>query len=239
MWRRRAFGALLGLGAAALPVSIASAGEPDRGPPPLSWTGFYVGVNAGWAWTDVSGEAVFFPAAGFSTFGTDVDGIALGIHGGFQYQWRNIVAGVEIGWTPTLDWGSTAGAGGVGDTCDIATTLACEARLHHILQIGARLGWAADRWLVYATGGLAQAEIQTRARVIGGGVLSSLQETHPGWFVGGGLEFLLNRHLVFGIEYQHLQFDTETHLDVASPNNSRFIDATSDIVRARLSLKLN
>ena len=35
-------------------------------PPPFSWTGFYGGIHAGWAWSDLTANVAFAPA-GFRT----------------------------------------------------------------------------------------------------------------------------------------------------------------------------
>jgi opacity protein-like surface antigen len=65
----------------------------------------------------------------------------------------------------------------------------------HGLARRARVGFTpADRWLVYATGGLAYGEIRTDATVTVAGVGStaaSYSQTKAGWVAGAGIEAAL------------------------------------------------
>src|SRR5437762_631419 len=103
-----AAGAALALGATAANADRYSA--PARGyAAPYSWSGAYLGVNAGAVWGDVNGSLPFFAGAPFNV---NLDPqLLLGVHGGYQHQFGNIVAGVEVGYSSTLkgdkDWGHT------------------------------------------------------------------------------------------------------------------------------------
>ncbi|WP_051231062.1 outer membrane protein [Kaistia adipata] len=88
----------LGLGAAnaadLAPVPVIEA------PPPFSWTGFYAGVHAGYAWGnqddnqsnlfDCEGSFECTPGDSFN-----MDGFIGGVHGGYNWQMDQFVFGIE------------------------------------------------------------------------------------------------------------------------------------------------
>ena len=97
-----------------LGVSAASAADlPYRSAPPappvfsavpvFTWTGFYVGVNAGYGWQDNNSGSVFVPAgtiagtgAGTIVYGDDNgDGFVGGGQIGYNYQIGSFVLGIE------------------------------------------------------------------------------------------------------------------------------------------------
>ena len=55
-------------------------------------------------------------------------------------------------------------------------------------SIRGRLGWAFDRFQIYATGGVAWANFTLDAELVGIPVISS-SKTLTGWTVGGGFEY--------------------------------------------------
>ena len=78
----------------------------------------------------------------------------------------------------------------------------------------ARLGYAFNHWLPYATGGIAYAKA------------GNLSDT--GWIAGGGVDWAVTDHIVPGVEYLHYGFGNFDHTGV---------DASADVVRARLNFK--
>src|ERR1700683_992006 len=99
------------------PLSIAKAADmspapvykaPPPPPPVYSWTGFYIGGNAGGAWGnfDPSTSVVFSPTGYFATTSTPAittagtqsispNGFTGGFEGGYNFQASNIVYGLE------------------------------------------------------------------------------------------------------------------------------------------------
>jgi outer membrane immunogenic protein len=74
-----------------------------------------------------------------------------------------------------------------------------------------RLGFTpADRWLVYATGGLAYGEVSTSEtlNVNGAIVAFSTDRTKLGWTVGGGVEAALWGNWTGKLEYLYIDFGT-------------------------------
>ena len=70
--------------------------------------------------------------------------------------------------------------------------------------IRGRLGYAADRWLFYITGGLAYGEVQTNSTFTlpGTGSVTSASETTPmGWTAGVGVEGALWSNWTAKFEY--------------------------------------
>ena len=78
----------------------------------------------------------------------------------------------------------------------------------------ARLGYAFDRWMPYATGGVAYAKA------------GGFKDT--GWVAGAGVEWAATDHIIPGIEYLHYGFSDFDHTGV---------DADADVIRARLNFK--
>lgn len=199
-----------------------AAADLQQGTATRSWTGCYVGANAGYARADVDAlDAPFrdgpYAGSGFSwntagapyeTIGTDDAGISAGVEAGCDYQ---------------LDHGGTAFVvGGVADfsLMNLGTTgtSAISADTHTRFDMdwaaSARLraGIAASDVLFYVTGGYALADVDvsaydrtgpTQMDVNGGG-------TEGGWVAGGGVEWRFKPDLSVGVEYLHYDFGTVT-----------------------------
>jgi outer membrane immunogenic protein len=74
-----------------------------------------------------------------------------------------------------------------------------------------RLGFTpAERWLVYATGGLAYGEVTTSEtlNVNGASVAFSTNRTKLGWTVGAGVEAALWSNWTAKLEYLYVDFGT-------------------------------
>ncbi len=184
------------------------------------WAGFYLGVHAGVlgghsAWTatqpggapDFAGSFNFFaPYDIYNGHGSHFGGFT----GGYNYGLPSgVVAGFEAdvsfpGSTePRQDFASpVVGAGNYADA---------------LLMFGtarARLGFDADHWLYYATGGLAWTYDQfTRTQLGAGalagappGVVESSFMGRVGWAAGAGIEAPVNSNWTLKFEYLYAQF---------------------------------
>ena len=280
---------MLAASAALAAVALASAsvaladGMPAAAPPayvpPYTWTGLYIGAQSGWMEGNIRGHTVPpFPAnqpipsvnEGFGFKADPGTGIA-GFHIGYQQQWSNIVVGLEgsLSWDflTEEDEGQEIGRGVNGQCGFVGPSAgheaACNGRIYSIRDIGPRIGFAKDKWLAYATGGYAQARINTWGTIfppITTPVTTPPQSpqnrfqegsaTHDGWFVGGGVDYALSNNVFIGFQYKHYEFGSETEFTSTSgssafnPNNfvpgpARRVDATADAFMLRTDFKFN
>ncbi|WP_114186610.1 outer membrane protein, partial [Microvirga aerophila] len=105
--------------AADLPVRAAPPAPMIAAVPVFTWTGFYVGVNAGYGWqNNDNNSSIFVPAgtfvtapaaSGTITFADDEgEGFVGGGQIGYNYQMGSFVFGVEA----DLQWADLGGSGG-------------------------------------------------------------------------------------------------------------------------------
>lgn len=202
-------------------------------PPAISWTGFYIGVNGGYA-----GDEFKYPAsAAFSTGGpvlasasASADLTSSGFLGGLQagYNWQFAaawLAGVEADIDATSITGKVSlGAGGsIVGLGSASASAAVKSETPYLGTVRGRLGYlVTDRFLVFATGGLAYGQIKTSADVgysylpAGGGAGGSgafawsKDTTHTGWTVGGGAEYKINKNVSFKTEYLYVDLGEQT-----------------------------
>ncbi|WP_181408085.1 outer membrane protein [Pararhizobium mangrovi] len=147
--------------AADMVMSPEPAPAPVQTAPSFSWTGFYVGGQLGYAFTDVSGDGA-----------DDDDGISGGGMVGYNYDLGGFVAGAEVGYDfMGSDFGNGVGADGV---------------MQAKLRVGADLG----RTLLYGTGGYAllhgDASEDKSGYVIGAGVDYAISDNT---FVGAEYDY--------------------------------------------------
>jgi outer membrane immunogenic protein len=183
---------------------------PYKAPPPpipyFSWSGCYIGGHVGGAWAHRSVDNGFFATALGTTFfggnGFDTSGWLAGGQAGCQWQITNIVFGVEgdASWTNLQ-----------GTVVDPFTFTSFDVKNDLIYDVTARLGWAWDRWMVYAKGGGAWAE--DRFNVVDP-VFGSFSEnfTRNGWVIGGGIEWAFWENWSMKLEYLHYDFGSRTFI---------------------------
>jgi outer membrane immunogenic protein len=209
----RLFGALGSISATLLmltsPASAAGLSSPEDAV--TDWSGFYVGAQLGGAWTDSDwnyDNPNWFNTSGadllFTRFGFDGSGVLGGGQAGFNYQTGVWVLGVE---------GSVAGA----DLEDSRLSPAFPESDRYSLTIDllttvtARLGYAQDRWLLYAKAGWAGAELDLTLLDHVTPVRAHANYWADGWTVGGGAEYAFGQRLSFAIEYDYADLDTGRH----------------------------
>ncbi len=145
-------------------------------PPPFTWTGFYVGLNAGGIWSSGSRQAsIFDPNAGVDGgflnaefpggLGNGQAGFIGGGQAGYNWQTGAFVLGVETdfqGTTLSKSFNNVgvpfAGAGVPALLAGDFLSVNGKASLDWLGTTRARLGFVAtpdNRLLIYATGGVA------------------------------------------------------------------------------------
>lgn len=146
------------------------------------WSGAYIGIQGGYAWTQLT------PPAGFAT--QDFDGGSVGAYAGFNFQHDNFVFGLEG--DANYNWNER--------TYGVAP-LTATAGTDWDGSVRGRLGYAIDRTMVYGTGGIAF----TRAFIEPAG-LDRETETFTGWTVGAGVEHAFTDNLAARVEYRYTDF---------------------------------
>ena len=185
-----------------------------------NWTGFYAGINAGYAWgtsnweTGPLGVAVSNSPKGYLIGGTL----------GYNYQTGSLVWGLE----GDIAWAKVDGSVdcGLGLTCETANRWLGTAR--------GRLGYAFDRFLPYFTGGAAFGSVRAN---VNPGPLFSASDTRIGWTLGGGLEYAFLGNWTAKIEYLYVDLGSfDTGFTAPITNN---VSLKENIVRAGLNYKFS
>jgi outer membrane immunogenic protein len=233
------------LGSAALAAMIAgpamAADMPLKAPPVVapvySWTGFYVGVSAGYGWGngDVNPVGTGLGNPALLVFGSQNTANAMaaalpaqlsanpkgfigGAQIGYNYQVNKFVWGIETDFSGANIKGSSgtqniqvpiAGGGSV-----VSSAVSAEQKLNSLGTVRGRLGFTpTDRLLAYAT--------TTIAQTINPGIIPSPNPAvgsgsamRTGWTIGGGAEYAFAPRWSFKAEY--LYYDLG-HLTYVAP----------------------
>jgi len=155
-------------------------------PEVFSWTGFYAGLNGGYAWGHSDWNN---PAAGNVSFNTKK--YLMGGTFGYNWQTGNFVLGIEGDVDASWVDGSTAGA--IAGPCSGA---GCTTKNSWLATGRGRVGYAVDRFLPYITGGAAIGNIKATSQ--NGG---SVDKTNFGWTAGAGVEWAFFTNWTMKAEY--------------------------------------
>ncbi len=188
------------------------------------WTGFYLGINGGYAWgrSNWSDPAVGANSGRFNTLGG-----MLGGQLGYNWQTGSVVLGVET----DLDWINAKGSSGAGGVCATDGGGACQTQQSWLGTTRARVGYAFDRWLPYITGGVAYGDIQAMQPA------GNSSSTRTGWTAGGGIEYGITPNWSAKVEYLHVDLGTATFMGAASGTPTLAVPITDNLARVGLNYR--
>jgi opacity protein-like surface antigen len=171
---------------------------------PMNWSGIFIGGHVGGGfsnetWSDPFGPT---PRAGLinvAGFGDTIHntGPLAGVQAGANWQTGHLVLGIEGEWTSTDLRGENTCFSGLGG-------LNCQHVINAIATVAGRAGFAWDRSLLYAKGGVAWSNStytvlgETAARNLG---LGNTTLTSDGWLAGAGVEYAITNHWATFFEY--------------------------------------
>jgi outer membrane immunogenic protein len=218
-WRRIGLLASMLAGAGA----ASAADMPVKAPPRVApvapvylsdWAGFYIGVNGGGAWADNKFDN--FPAQ----WNAKPSGGLVGGHAGYNWQYGNVVAGIEGDFDGAFLEKKLMPAAGVTfkeKTDELATA---RARVGYVV-------WPS--LLAYGTAGAAFGHTEITKATMAGSTVDGLDQF--GWAAGAGLEYKIWDHVLVRAEYLHYDFGKETGANFGP------IKESVDAVRGGVSYK--
>lgn len=202
-------------------------------PPVFSWTGYYVGLQTGYEWNRAKHQLSFDDDAldiiGSGT--TRPSGWIGGGYTGYNWQSQNWVFGVE---------GDFEG----GNLSDSRTwtypegNTQIKSKLRWQGSLRGRVGWAANKTLLYMTAGWAFASAETSARVdFDNGPIDVLGQgtstkTLNGWTVGGGVEHAFSNNMTLRLEYRYADYgSTSSSITDGVSIGSQSVDLDTHAIR--------
>lgn len=205
---------------------------PLAAPAGFSWTGAYIGVQLGYAWGSADhsfADGVTGTPAPVPYGDSSPDGFLGGVHVGYNHQINQLVLGVEA----DIEYSDIDGA--YEDWTDGTSSGATEINWQG--SVRARLGYAMDRTLLYATGGVAFADVDYWGGPAGDQG-NGYSDTRTGWTIGAGVEHAFTSNLTARLEYRYSDFGSVT--GGLNPDYSD-VDMTTDLdthaVRVGISYK--
>lgn len=144
------------------------------------WTGFYIGVNAGYGSSTAS-------HGGSDTDNSELSGWLGGVQAGYNVQFDSVVLGVE----------ADLSAAGIVEGSD-NDHFDDNDGINGLATLRGRLGFAVGDLLLYGTAGLAVASLDTYDEA----------QTMTGWVAGVGAEYMVTETVSLKAEYLYTNFGT-------------------------------
>ena len=213
--------------AAAADLSVRTPVYTKAPPPPaaFSWAGFYIGGNFGGKWATSSSTINVAPATAFGAALPAGGSLALGsttgdaFVGGGQlgYNWQSgpIVLGIE-GDFDLHHWKTTQVLTGLAVGTVFVPGDFYTVDSHWQASLRGRLGYAWDRYMLYATGGVAWTNVTVGTNFVAvpaagaPGTFASDSAVMTGGTFGGGLEYALWNNLSIGVEGRFTWYGSHT-----------------------------
>jgi outer membrane immunogenic protein len=205
----------------------------------FTWTGCYVGGQVGYksASSDPTWQNEGTPTFPDGLRITDTlhpNGAIGGLTVGCNYQFApNWVAGIEgdYSWADLHSDANLLPPGNPSHTFEV--------KEHSFATARARLGYAADHWLLFVSGGAAWARVEAIDTSIpsGGTLYESVTQTYTGWTVGGGLEYALTNNWLVKAEYLYADLGTKRSSLVNSLGAEADVSLKQHVVRAGVNYK--
>lgn len=218
--------------AALAPMAAKAADMPQYTPPPVvtavpmwDWSGFYLGLNAGYGWSQSGGVSMGFLDPGATFFGPclaagscpaglsyDRNGFVGGAQAGYNWQVDQFVFGVEA----DIDYSDMDGTGA------LATAVApfangwfrSRSEIQWLGTLRGRAGLAIDRALIYGTGGLAYGGVKDSFQwgypTLGQVYQGRASNTEWGWTAGAGFEYAWTDNFILGAEVLYFDLGSTT-----------------------------
>lgn len=223
--------------------------------PVFTWTGFYIGANAGYAFgeqnattTGLSSAAQGAINAGIVPGGakSDKGGFTGGGQIGYNYQIGRYVLGLETDFQYT-DRKQTSTVSTLA-----GYTAAYRSQLDYLGTVRGRIGYTVDNWMIYATGGFAYGEVKLGYAGINPTydvIAAGRNSTATGYAVGGGIEYAIPALNLGGsaatikVEYLYYNLGKKTvvanDLNGVTPLLANRFENDGHIVRAGLNWKFS
>jgi outer membrane immunogenic protein len=228
---------LAGAFCAMISVTANAAGSPAKTAAPLTpaaiavWSGWYVGAEVGYGWgrDHIHDQNLAFGGSDYSDH-FNMDGVTGGLYAGYNWQQGLWVNGLEVdaeladisGDNPSWPFGDNT-------TAKIRAQGSLRARVVYV--------FAANN-LVYATGGLAVADIKTE--YFDAPSVDSYSRWRAGWTIGAGLEHAFTPNWFGRVEYRYSDFgrvsDATTLTDTGWEERN---DITTHVIRIGITYKFN
>jgi len=241
---------VLGIGAASaadLPARTYSKAPAMVVDPAYNWSGIYFGGSVGYSSRKYDDRYVNFPPD--PPFpGSDSGGV-YGGHAGAQYQWSQVVFGIEYSYNDHFGRSNLDNV----NCANLFAGFTCRVSTNAVQTFGGKLGWAGvNNWLFYASGGWAQTRVSANLFTTATGAVFDFTNgaRQNGSYAGAGFDYVVWKSgfadVIVGAEYQHIWINSAVQgssvdapaFSPAGPN-ARSLGGNEDIVRAKLSLKFN
>jgi outer membrane immunogenic protein len=193
---------IAGLGALALAATSASAADLPRQTPykapayvtSYNWTGFYLGAHAGYGWG--------------SSDGIDLQGAFIG--GQVGYNWQAAGSPWVLGLEVDSAWAD------FGRTSTFVTPvgiLSVSSNANYQGSARVRAGYAFDRTMIYATGGVGWINNEVSVNATLGGFTAGISDSkmHIGGVVGAGVEHAFAPNWSGKVEYLYAMYNSQTY----------------------------
>jgi outer membrane immunogenic protein len=189
-------------------------------PAAFNWTGFYMGLNGGYAF---GGKSTYQFVAPPGSFTTDLTGLM----GGGQFGLDKTAGALLVGIGASIDGGNikgnTACGPGLADTC----RLSFQFLTTETARVGAVI---AANTLIYGKGGFAAGDFHENGYVTASGAnIEQQQMWATGWTAGAGIEHVLMPHLTLFGEYNYYNLTTPT----GTPKSFTGVPIPSDTGKAK------
>jgi outer membrane immunogenic protein len=196
------------------------------------WSGPYAGGHLGALHTNVESTETIFPNSleffQSETYGQDQASFTGGLQAGWQKHWGKLVFGAEVGFS-LLQFDTT-------EESPILGGLFRTAEVGPIVTLTGRLGYADGRWLAYAKGGIATADVDISYRDTVTGLSTSSGEQEIGWTAGVGIDYALTQNWILGVEYNYVHFRADIEPPTIPFPPTQFSNVDVDIQNVVLRL---
>lgn len=178
--------------------------------PVFTWSGCYAGGQVGYAWQrDVNNEINIGVGPGDPTDGpARPNGVKIGGFLGCNYQTGQFVFGIE----GDSEWADLKGSTTYPNTGLVDDYY--ESRTRWQASLRPRIGYAFDRSLLYATGGVAFANVKHTyvCSVCPLPNTESFTNTLTGWTLGAGFDYAFTGNWFGRLEYRYADFGKVTNI---------------------------
>jgi outer membrane immunogenic protein len=195
--------------------ALASDLPSNKAPPPpvftavpiaFSWTGFYGGIEGGGEFARTRGD-LNVAAAGATPYSTRTNSGLLGGVVGYNHQIGALVLGVEANGDGILGGQRTTL---VNNAFNVKTSSSYDA------DVRARVGFAIDRAMFFAAGGVAFGNVNTAYSGATLAAPATFDSQRVGWTAGGGVDYAFTNNIIGRAEYRFTDLGSSSFTNAAS-----------------------